>query len=254
MASEVQELLLALRDAARKKGCLDFDDPMLLETMLKTKNWFQADDVMVGDRGYRDCLEFLAELGLNATLSAKRPEEHTTREGNESRNVTRVRLVIESANGRIKQWKAPSNRLQNVLISSVRDFVRIVCVLCNAFRPPLASSSNIDQVVAERMLTLCSKENPSQQRVQSEKLDQRRVIWKDIDESELEDFPMLNITELRHLTFGVYHIKQARSYMTEHLHDEGDYKILVHREHQDLIMAQIQSRYTPSKLHSLWIE
>ena len=84
--------------------------------------------------------------------------------------------MIESANGRITQWKALSNRLQSVLTPSVRDFVRIVCALCNAFRPPLASSSNIDEVVAERMLSLCSRENPLQQRVQSEKLDKRRVI------------------------------------------------------------------------------
>ena len=144
------------------------------------KNWFQADDVMVVDRGYRDCLDFLAELGIKTEMPhflPKGQKQHTTREGNESRYVTKVRWVIESANGRIKQWKALSNRLQNVLIPSVRDFVRIFCALCNAFRPLLASSSNTDQVVAERMLTLCSKENALQQRVQSEKLDKRRVIW-----------------------------------------------------------------------------
>ena len=107
------------------------------------KNWFQADDVMVVDRGYRDCLEFLAELGIKTEMPhflPKGQKQHATREGNESRYVTKVRWVIESANGRIKQWKTLSNRLQNVLIPSVRDFVRIVCALCNAFHPPLASS------------------------------------------------------------------------------------------------------------------
>ena len=69
-------------------------------------------------------------------------------------------------------------------------------------------------------------------------MDKRRVIWKDVDKSELEDYPKLNITELRDLTFGVYQIKQAQSYMTEHLDDVGDYKTLVHREHQGLIKAQ----------------
>ena len=124
--------------------------------MLRLKNM-----LLVVDMGYRDCLEFLAELGIKTEMPhflPKGQKQHTTREGNESRYVTKVRWMIESANGRIKQWKAVSNRLQNVLIPSVRNFVCVVCALCNAFRPPLASSSNTDQVVAERMLTLCSKD------------------------------------------------------------------------------------------------
>ena len=124
--------------------------------MLRLKNMR-----LVVDMGYRDCLEFLAELGIKTEMPhflPKGQKQRTTREGNESRYVTKVRWMIESANGRIKQWKAVSNRLQNVLIPSVRNFVRVVCALCNAFRPPLASSSNTDQVVAERMLTLCCKD------------------------------------------------------------------------------------------------
>ena len=67
----------------------------------------------------------------------------------QKQHTKEVRWMIESANGRIKQWKAPSNRLQNVLISSVRDFVRIVCTPCNASAGPLGFRSNTDEVVAE---------------------------------------------------------------------------------------------------------
>ena len=47
--------------------------------------------------------------------------------------VAKVRWVVESANGRIKKWKALSNSMLISQIPYVRDYERIVCALCNAY-------------------------------------------------------------------------------------------------------------------------
>ena len=67
----------------------------------------------------------------------KTEKQHSTQEANESMLVTKVRCVVESANGRIKQWKALSNVMSNTQIPFIGDYIRIVCALCNAFPQPL---------------------------------------------------------------------------------------------------------------------
>lgn len=48
------------------------------------------------DRGFRDCLDFLSELGIDSKMPhflPKNQNQHTTTESNESRIVTSVRYV-----------------------------------------------------------------------------------------------------------------------------------------------------------------
>lgn len=115
----------------------------------------------------------------------KSPKQHTTEEPNESRLVSKVRWVVESANGRIKQWRALSNTMPNTQILFIGDYVRIVCALCNAFRKPLVTDSDNDHILAESMLALAMTPNKLKEKVLTEKWDKKRVIWKRIDESEL---------------------------------------------------------------------
>ena len=95
----------------------------------------------------------------------KSEKQHSTEEANEPRLVTKVRWVIESTNGRIKQWRALSNVLPNTQIPFAGNYVRIVCSLCNAFRPPLVTSLESDAVVAKRMMTLANSDNKLHQKV-----------------------------------------------------------------------------------------
>ena len=81
-------------------------------------------------------------------------KQHSTEEANESRLVTKVRWVVDSANGVIKQWKALSNVLPNSQIPFAGDYVRIVCSVCNSFRPSLVTSLESDVVMAKRMMAL----------------------------------------------------------------------------------------------------
>ena len=65
---------------------------------------------------------------------------------------------------------------------------------------------------------------------------------------------MLSEEKLRELTIGVYQLKQAKSYTNEHLDDNGEYEIHIHRVDDTLIKVKLQSRHTSSKSYDLWIQ
>ena len=147
-----------------------------------------------------------------------------------------------------------SNVLPNTQIPFAGDYVRIVCSLCNAFRPPLVTSLESDAVMAKRMMTLAKSDNKLHQKVIENKKDKRRTIWKTMDASEMPEFPQLNEKELRDITMGVYQIRQAKSYSKEHQTDAGKYQIFVNKEQDGVLKDQIRSRHTSSRTYYLWIE
>ncbi|XP_060081922.1 nephrin-like [Ylistrum balloti] len=53
---------------------------------------------------------------------------------------------------------------------------------------------------------------------------------------------------------GVYQLKQAKSYIKEHLAEDGQYELMLCREKPDLIKVQVRSQHVASKVYNLWIE
>ena len=82
----------------------------------------------------------------------KSDKQHNTEEVHESRLVTKLRWVVEFAIGRIKQWKALSNKLLNSQIPYADDYVRFVCLIFNDFRLPLVTSLEADAGIAKMMI------------------------------------------------------------------------------------------------------
>ena len=161
-------------------------DAKITEHMLNSNSeniteWFKENDVLVFDRGFRGAADILKEFGIDSYMPHflnKPQKQHTTEEVNESRLVTKVRWVVESENGRVKRWKALSNTMLNSQIPYKGDYVRIVCSLCNAFRPPLVTSSESDGTLAKRMMVLAKSSNTLQSKVFKHSWDKKRVIWK----------------------------------------------------------------------------
>src|SRR5277367_3696956 len=151
------------------------NDASITEHMLKTnvedvKAWLKEGDLFVVDRGFRDCLDLLHRLGFEPEMPhflEKGKSQHTTLEANKSRLVTKIRWVIESANGRVKKWKALDHVMPNSQIPYIGDYVRIVCALCNAYRPPLVDVSS-DEDLAEKMLDKLKSKNNLQDQVFTE--------------------------------------------------------------------------------------
>ena len=65
--------------------------------------------------------------------------------------------------------------------------------------------------------------------------------WQTVDHSSVADFPILDESEMRIITFGSYQMKMGSSYIQEHL--DGNCDIKIHREDNHLVHAKIQSRH-----------
>jgi len=137
------------------------NDATILNSVLSSessrlRNWLTSNDILVVDRGFRDSIELIEDLGLIAKMPhfLQNKHQHTTEEANESRLITSVRWIVEAVNGLIKRWKALGQVMPNSQIPLIGDFVRIVCAICNAFRPPRVKKNDEQEIVAERMLRL----------------------------------------------------------------------------------------------------
>lgn len=75
------------------------NDASILKHVMKSNiedicNWVEKDDIFVVDRGFRDSLDFLEELGIQAhmpSFMSKGEKQMTTESANTSRLVTKVR-------------------------------------------------------------------------------------------------------------------------------------------------------------------
>ncbi|XP_052247599.1 uncharacterized protein LOC127855818 isoform X1 [Dreissena polymorpha] len=237
------------------------NDAAILNHMLKTniddiRGLLREGDVFVVDRGFRDALPLLKDLGINAEMPAimqKGEKQLTTGEANASRLVTKIRWVVESANARIKRFKYLDHVMPNSQLPFIGDFVRIVCAISNKYFPPLSSPDQVeqDELIAQKMLQQNEKENELKMLVEEKGLARKKTIWRPIEDCEVQGFPRLSDEQLSELTLGVYQLRLSSSYMQEHTTGNCDIKVHVHE--QSLISAKLQSRYTSSRRYMLWI-
>ena len=99
--------------------------------------------------------DLLEEFGIKAHMPhfiAKSQKQLSTEEANETRLVTKLRWVVESTNGRIKQWEALSSVMPNSQVPFIGGYIRIVCAACNAFKPPLLLNREGEEIMEKRML------------------------------------------------------------------------------------------------------
>lgn len=122
--------------------------------------WLEQGDIFVVDHGFRDALDYLHLMGYQTYIPSfltKGTKQFTTETANETRFVTKIRWVIESANGRIKQWKIFDKVLPNFLLKTVGDLIAIVCALQNRYGTPFIKSTLKDKELAQKMLKLCDQ-------------------------------------------------------------------------------------------------
>ena len=109
--------------------------------------WLSEGDVCVVDRGFRDVLDIFEDLGLETKMPAylkKGMSQHTAKEANESRLVTKVRWVVEAYHGRVQKWLFFDKIIHHDFLDIIGPLNRIVTAAINAFRPPLVTTDNTD--------------------------------------------------------------------------------------------------------------
>lgn len=169
--------------------------------------WLEKGDILVVDRGFRDALDYLHLMGYQIHMPsflAKGEKQFTTETANQTRFVTKIRWVIESANGRIKQWRIFDKVLPNSLLKTAGDLVAIVCALQNCYGAPFIKSMSKDKELAKKMLTLRDETNELGNYVANLRNKSEKTLrWQELNATDtVPDFPRLTFEELNDLTLG----------------------------------------------------
>ena len=130
------------------------------------RKWLRPGDIVVIDRGFRDSLSLLDSLGYKTYMPKflnKKQTQFTASEANETRVATQVRWIVESINGRAKQWKIFDRVIHNTLIPLIGDYFSIACAIINRFCSTFLYDTSNDKEIAEKILQLVEQSNKLKQ-------------------------------------------------------------------------------------------
>ena len=167
------------------------------------------------DRGFRDSITEMEDLGLNVVLPSflHGRRQFSSSEANQSRYVTKVRWVVEAVNARIKQFKFFANIIQNSSLPFLGEYLLITCAIINRYQTPVKTNAPDDDQLAERMASLkvekkqletvgCNESPsmkghihcfPSYQFVEAQGLKRNSSLCEKINHTDIiEEFPILN--------------------------------------------------------------
>ncbi|CAC5369412.1 unnamed protein product [Mytilus coruscus] len=176
------------------------NDASILNHMMKCnvddiKSFVNDKDIFVVDRGFRDSITLLEELGIKAampTFMKKGEKQMSDTDANTSRMVTKIRWVVESANARIKNFKYLDRVLPTNQVPFIGDYIRIVCAISNKYLPPLRKATNEDEDInlATQMKQKSREINTLKAYVEENNLQRGTVQWKPIQDKAT--FPFHN--------------------------------------------------------------
>ncbi|KAI5651719.1 DDE superfamily endonuclease domain-containing protein [Phthorimaea operculella] len=230
------------------------------------RSYFRPNDVFILDRGFRDAIPVLQQLGYKAYIpETKEPEEHqlSTLAANKSRCVTLCRWVVEVVNGRFKRdFKLFRQNYFNRASSHLMLDFRIAAALTNRFHVKIRDNIHAAAILAQAQAKLNTTNNLAPY-IETHHLNRVRAQFTRIDGNlpELDNFPRLTFNDLILFALGIYQIKQARSYYGEHVRAAGGvYSIEVFREpvgefgpNNYLLRGKIESRHTTRKTYFSYI-
>ena len=233
------------------------------------RQYFQAGDVFILDRGFRDCVSLLEECGYSVHMPASLQAGETqlsTLAANKSRTVTICRWVIEAVNGIFKHsFKIFRHDFFNLASKhAIIDF-KVAAALINKFHQRVRNredASQILEIVNERLYM----NNTLADFVIQNNINRRRSQFLNINVNiNNVNFPRLTYSELILFACGTYQLKQARSYYGEHIRNDGSYSIEVCTERArnleglplpdncTLLRGKIQSRHISRKIYCVYI-
>lgn len=248
----------------------------MLEKEVMTMCGFQTGDVVIVDRGFRDCGPDLMNHGFVVQYpKCSDQPQLTTKDANLSRLVTKIRYDIERINGVMKNvWKIFNTVAETYWVPHIATDFQICAALVNRKQKSKPSNSleqdEIERSIAERMIGRLEVPNTLAQTVRkisfAALIRQKNYLPFDNDNCV---FPELTMTDLTDLTFGPYQIQQAQLYLRSHLdRNNENLSIFTFTEevmkshfsqvlqiHPDatLIMSEIASRFVSSKSHRAYV-
>ena len=203
-------------------------------------------DCFVVDRGFRDVVSLLQEKGFVVRMPSckkKNQSQLSTEECNSSRLVTKIRWVVESVHGVLKQkWRFLREEISNQSLVKVKSYFEIASALHNLYGKKILCDVGNEEVVAQKILSGLKKNNEFNTYIQENSLVKKRRNFEKLNEAALEDFPKLTENDLEILTLGKYQIAQSLAYISEHY--DNHFPLSVSKIESDIILVKIQSRHT----------
>lgn len=237
------------------------NDAEILEQLLETDHGLNAllkpGDVFVVDRGFRNVVPYLIKRSFVVKMPEfleKNSKQLTAQQSNNSRIVTKVRWVVEAVHGVLKQkYKFLDSCIPNQTLPKVGTYFRIAALLNNMFGKKFDSDiANKDDILNQ--ITISNKsDNSLMDRIETLGYFKKRSAFKKLDSSSVENFPQFTDEQLKILFTGTYQMKQAISYLAEHMMDQT-FSIELCLQEDHLIKTRIQSRHQSSKSYINFIK
>ncbi|CAK1587666.1 unnamed protein product [Parnassius mnemosyne] len=250
-------------------------DASIMKALFQNENgdlrlFFMENDIFILDRGFRDAISFLEELGyvIHKPLNCEEGEAQlSTINANKSRCVTLCRWVVEVVNGRLKRdFKLFRQDHFNAAATHLMDDLRICAAMINAFHPVIVDRPD-DQVILNRALQRLHMPNELAELIVANRINRYRAHFTRIDAQlpELDIFPVMTMSDLKIFGLGTYQIKQARSYYGEHIRQHGSFQVEISNDlevvtqlissQQDavLIRGRIKSRHHSGRAYYTYI-
>ena len=223
------------------------------------REWLGEDAIVIVDRGYRDILPLLEQLGIDAHMPAvlhRGQSQLSTRDANDSRLITKTRWIVEARNGHLRLiFKFFKDVIPFHHINHLRDFYLIAGAIINKYRDRIIMQEATVEL-AQEMLRRSQMPNQVQAIVQQQNLARKFAIWNHLNENHFPDFPILDLNYLKDLTVGIYQINLAPSYIQDKLRrDETEILEVDENENEaGFLRFRIFSRFRNATRYQLWIK
>ena len=248
-------------------------DAKILKQLMKLDSFrdrFEAGDVFVVDRGFRDVKQELENRNFVVKIPphlVKGQKQLTTAQANIQRQCTAVRWIVEVVNHQLKCNKYLAKTLGVQSVPYLLEDTRIAAAIHNKYGTRMFAY-NDDTSVTTRIISRAHLENNLKAFVDLKELTRKRVTFQDMNGDLIPEFPELNPVELRTMV-GTYHLSLAASYYGDHVDGESGYLIQVMKDNsfksedfklcnidvvQPLfIRVRLQSRHSREKIYQAYL-
>lgn len=179
----------------------------------------QKEDVMIVDRGFRDCVTNFKNFGFLVEIPSSKTstEQLSVIEANKARLITKVRYEVERINGMIKnRFKIFANVWESYSIPHLMDDLTIASAFLNKFHTRRRVNENAEEIGREMLARLHKKNILSQ--ITGNFHFKSMIKHKQYEPfNSFEIFPQLTMNDLEAIAFGSYQIQQAKLYAYEHI-------------------------------------
>lgn len=245
-----------------------FDDP---ETKTAIGKLMKPKDIFGFDRGFRDLVEELQAAGYIVKMptckSKGESKELTTDEANDSREITKLRFIVEYINGQLKsRFRLLDGIIQNKCKKDIFLDFQIACAIYNFTFTPVIADGDLNGEIAKAMLQR-RIECPRNDMIAYCKAEIRKTrTWTPLTAELVNDFPRIPQEIIyKQITLGVYQLKISLQYIRQHLGLGGKFKVFVSSAEQvtyddgtdswtgKILRAKIQGRFSGIKIRQVFI-